>query len=277
MKKALFLFLFSLVIPFTSSCGKDDDYPGSSGTGGGGYSTVSISSLNGKTFYQYYPDDNEARIPGVETFPYIYTIPEGVDANTHAVFEHLTIKEGKMYKSWIDLSIVSNIATYNLKESECPLTQIGNRYFFQNGDGEVVFTNDLIVVSNYGRFYATKECIEEKEASIYSIETQHNRWLYRTVASKVDQNLYLNVIKTLSNENQTVILPSKADVTFNEVDYEVSIQYELSGSNPTFELNGYELTVNAFDEVRLYFDAKLGFPEHNFFVTRNHSIDLFTV
>ena len=247
MKKSLFLFLFSLVIPFTSSCVKDDDYPGSSGYGGGGYSTVSISSLNGKTFYQYYPEDNEARIPGVETFPYIYTIPESVDSSTQAFFEYFTIKDNKVYWSSISADVVGNTATYTLDEKEQELIEINNRYFLQHNGSEIMFTNDMIFVE--GSMFLTKERIEEKEASIYSIETQHNRWLYRTVANKVDQNLYLNVINTLSNENQTVTLPSKADVTFNEVDYEVSIQYELDGSYPAFELNGYELTVNAFDPV----------------------------
>ena len=276
MKKALFLFLFSLVILFTSSCGKDEDYPGSSGTGGGGYSTVSISSLNGKTFYQYYPDDNEARIPGVETFPYIYTIPEGVDSSTQAFFEYFSIKDNKVYWSSISTDVVGNTATYTLDEEEQELIEINNRYFLQDNCSEIIFTYDMILVAD-GSMFLTKERIEEKEASIYSIETQHNEWLYRTVISKVDQNLYLNVIKTLSNENQTVTLPSKADVTFNEVDYEVSIQYELSGTYPAFELNGYELTANAFDPVTLYFEAKLGFPEHNVFISRNHWLNLFTV
>ena len=275
MKKALFLFLFSLVIPFTSSCGKDDDYPGSSGTGGGGYSTVSISSLNGKTFYEYFPGDNEARIAGVETFPYIYTIPEGVDSSTSAFFEYLTIKDNKVYWSSISVDVVGNTATYNLDEKEQELIEINNRYFLQHNGSEIMFTNDMIFVE--GNMFLTKERIEEKEASIYSIETQHNNWLYRTVISKVDQNLYLNVLETLSNENQTVTLPSKDNVTFNEVNYEVSIQYELSGSHPAFELNGYELSAKAFDPVTLTFDAKLGFPEHNFFINREHSLNLFTV
>lgn len=274
MKKALFLFLFSLVIPFTSSCGKDDDYPGSSGTGGGGYSTVSISSLNGKTFYNYYPEDNEARIPGVETFPYIYTIPEGVDSSTYAFFEYLTIKDNKLYLSSISTDVVGNTATYNLHEAEQELIEINNRYFLQHNGSEIMFTNDMIFVE--GNMFLTKERIEEKEASIYSIETQHNNWLYRTVANKVDQNLYLNVIKTLSNENPTVTLPPKADVTFNEVNYEVSLEYEYSESN-AFELNGYELTAKAFDPVTLAFGAKLGFPQYNCFITRNHYLNLFYV
>ena len=276
MRKALFLFLFSLVIPFTSSCGKDDDYPGSSGTGSGGYSTVSISSLNGKTFYEYYPEVNEARIAGIETFPYIYTIPEGVDSRTYAFFEYLTIKEKKVYWSSIYDNVVGNTVTYNLREEEQELIEINNRYFLQQNGSEIIFSNDMILVSD-GSIFLTKERIEEKEASIYSLETQHNEWLYRAVISKVDQNLYLNVFETLSNENQTVTLPSKADVTFNEVDYEVSIQYELIESPSAFELNGYELTAKAFDPVRLFFYAKLGFPEHNFVINREHLINLFTV
>lgn len=274
MKKALFLFLFSLVIPFTSSCGKNDDYPVSSGTGGEGYSTVSPTDLNGKTFYRYYPKDNEIRIPGVETFPYEYTIPEGVNAGTYASFYFLTIKEGKVYWSSTDFETKGNKVTYNLHEEECPLIVISSRYFLQfNGsEREIVFTNDLILVEN--ELFITKEYSEEKEASIFSFETQHNNWLYGTVANKVNQDLYLNVIKTLSNENQTVILPSKADVTFNEVNYEVAIQYKLI-STDAFELNGYELTAKTFDQVTLDFYAKLGFPQYNCFINRYHHEYLF--
>lgn len=271
MKKALFLFLFSLVIPFTSSCGKNDDYPVSSDTGGEGYSTVSPTALNGKTFYRYFPKDNEIRIPGVETFPYEYTIPEGVNAGNFASFDYLTIKEGKVYWSSTDFEVEGNKARYTLHEEEYPLIVINGRYFLQFNGSEITFTNDLILVEN--NLFITKEYSEEKEASIFSFETQHNNWLYCTVANKVNQDLYLNVIETLSNENQTVTLPSKADVTFNEVNYEVTIQYELSKTH-AFELNGYELTAKAFDKITLQFYAKLGFPQYNCFITRNHYVPL---
>lgn len=183
-----------------------------------------ISSLNGKTFYKYYSDDNEVRIPSVE-LPHTFTLPEGISAHSFMMFYWIEIKDCKVYIEGTDFSSRENTVTYSLLEEEIPLTILDNRYFTR--DGEIVFSEDIIYI--WGDFYVSQKFITENNVGIYTLENQYQSWINSGILEKVIEQVeyYFENIRTFfpSSSETSFKLPSKLTCNSEDQSIEVSISY----------------------------------------------------
>lgn len=183
-----------------------------------------ISSLNRKTFYKYYSDDNEVRIPSVE-LPHTYTLPEGISTHSFMMFYWIEIKGCKVYIEGTDFSSRENTVTYSLLEEEIPLTILDNRYFTR--DGEIVFSEDIIYI--WGDFYVSQKFITENNVGIYTLEDQHQEWINSGVLEKAMESIefaFRNIRAFFPSSSETSFkLPLTATVDLEDQSVEASISY----------------------------------------------------
>lgn len=200
-----------------------------------------ISSLNGNVYYPYYPSDNEVRIPEKE-FPYTYNIPSYSSAGSFYSFSWLKIIDSKLYHTYLDWKNNYNdkTVTYVPVEEEMSLMTIGNRYF---ADGtEIFFGNDMLFMS--GGFLITKDYAIKNNINIVNLETQQKEWVMQGAGQAIKDQI-TSLFMTISEENNTVTLPSIIITNEENPKVELSIAYDKVEPKESFILNGYSLQLKS--------------------------------
>lgn len=225
---------------------------------------ITISSLNGKTFYFFDSDTNLAFIPG-ESFPYTYTIPDDVltfGEGYFVSFLKIINDELLLYTSIADIN--ENTVTYNLQEEVINYQIISDKYI-SNSYGEIIFDEDIIVC---GGMYITENYALRNNISIETIKDMEDYYKKHTfdynVVKECKKNTseITNIASLLSSTNTSVTLPEKISVNYNNNYYDVSLSYELA-QNSMLSLNGNTLQYNPIGNTRFYLYVTMTFETYN--------------
>lgn len=184
-----------------------------------------ISSIDG-TFYLYFSDTKQARVPGVE-LPYSYSFNYDVEITHGHNIEYVKIKDSEVifYHLSGKYDRANNKIDYIPESYSADILQIGERYFCEGT--EFVFSNEMIYLD--GNIYVSEEyClsngIELVQAIPEEINSYHTDYLFDHACFNLYSSL-TELVNSLSMTNSVVELPSKIDIECGGIQEEVKIEY----------------------------------------------------